>query len=284
MNVCWCFVRLNIFAGHQRYPGAAAFLSIIAIRFMEQSNAAEELYILAVEDDPIYSETLQMLLPEMGYGNFSVVDNAIDALRQFKQRAPDLLLMDIEIAGPLDGIEFVEIANAIRKTPVIFVTAFSDAETFRKAKATLPAAYLLKPYNEKNLQLAMELALFQKEQETELPQAAPFRVDTSYDAFFVKYNNKLLKIPISELLFIEVDEKYCYVHTRERRYAVNIRLKNLLDQLPPGSFIQTHRSYAVRLAAIEEVNLEDALLKINSREIPIGKTYKEPLFTKLKML
>lgn len=251
---------------------------------MEQSTATDELYILAVEDDPIYAETLQMLLPEMGYSNFSVLDNAIDALKQFKQRTPDLLLMDIEINGPLNGIEFVEIANAIRKTPVIFVTAFSDAETFKKAKQTLPAAYLLKPYNEKNLQLAMELALFQKEQETEMPEAAPFRVDTSYDAFFVKYNNKLLKIPISELLFIEVDEKYCYVHTKERRYAVNIRLKNLLDQLPPGSFIQTHRSYAVRLAAIEEVNLEDSLLKINGQEIPIGKTYKEPLFTKLKML
>lgn len=248
---------------------------------MEANNA---LFILAVEDDPIYAETLEMLLPEMGYPNFCVLDNAVDALRQFKERQPDLLLMDIEIAGPLNGIEFVEIANAIRRTPVIFVTAFSDSETFQKARQTLPAAYLLKPYNERNLQLAMDLALFQKAQEDEPAGKLPFRVDASYDAFFVKYNNRLLKIPLSELLFVEVDEKYCYVHTAGRRYAVHIRLKNLLEQLPPGSFIQTHRSYAVRLSVIDEVNLEDASLKIAGREIPIGKTYKESLFTKMKLL
>ena len=51
------------------------------------------------------------------------------------------------------------------------------------------------------------------------------------------------------------------MHTRERRYAINIRLKNLLDQLPVNSFIQTHRSFAVKVEAIEEVNLEDGILK-----------------------
>lgn len=245
---------------------------------------ASNLYVLAVEDDPIYSETLQMLLPEMGYTHFSVVDNAIDALKLFKQQPPDLLLMDIEIAGPLNGIEFVEIASAIRKTPVIYVTAFSDSETFQKARQTRPSAYLLKPYNERNLQLAMELAFFHSEQSGATEEEPAYKVDASYNAFFVKYNNRLLKVPISELLFIEVEEKYCYVHTKERRYAVNIRLKNLLEQLPPDSFLQTHRSFAVRLDAVEEVNLDDSVLKIGGKEIPIGKTYKEVLFTKLKTL
>jgi DNA-binding LytR/AlgR family response regulator len=243
------------------------------------------LYVLAVEDDPIHAETLQFLLPEMGYNHFSLVDNAIDALKLFKQQPPDLLLMDIGIAGPLNGIEFVEIALAIRKTPVIYVTAFSDTETFNKAKLTLPSAYLLKPYNEKNLQLAMELALFEKQSKSNaMEDAATHKVDTSCNAFFVKYNNRLLKVPISDLLFIEVEEKYCYVHTKERRYTANIRLKNLLDQLPPNTFLQTHRSFAVRLDAVEEINLDDCVLKINGKEIPIGKTYKDILFAKLKML
>ncbi|OQP64244.1 hypothetical protein A3860_19905 [Niastella vici] len=243
-----------------------------------------KLYVLAVEDDPLHAEALQLMLPEMGY-HFSLVDNAIDALKLYKQQPPDLLLMDIEIAGPLNGIEFVEIASAIRKTPVIYVTAFSDSETFQKAKATLPSAYLLKPYNERNLQLAMELALFEKQSQSDAPEnAVTHKVDASCNAFFVKYNNRLLKVPISDLLFIEVEEKYCYVHTKERRYTVNIRLKNLLDQLPANTFLQTHRSFAVRLDAVEEVNLDDSLLKINGKEIPIGKTYKDVLFSKLKML
>lgn len=242
------------------------------------------LYVLAVEDDPIHAEALELLLSEMGY-HFSLVDNAIDALKLYKQQPPDLLLMDIEIAGPLNGIEFVEIASAIRKTPVIYVTAFSDKETFNKAKLTGPSAYLLKPYNEKNLQLAMELALFQHQPKNDATESAvTHKVDAACNAFFVKYNNRLLKVPISELLFIEVEEKYCYVHTKERRFTVNIRLKNLLDQLPVNTFLQTHRSFAVRLDAVEEVNLDDSVLKINGKEIPIGKTYKDLLFAKLKML
>jgi DNA-binding LytR/AlgR family response regulator len=248
------------------------------------SSPDSNLYVLAVEDDPIHAEALELLLSEMGY-HFSLVDNAIDALKLYKQQPPDLLLMDIGIAGPLNGIEFVEIASAIRKTPVIYVTAFSDHETFNKAKLTLPSAYLLKPYAEKSLQLAMELALFQNQHKNDATeQAVTHKVDAACNAFFVKYNNRLLKVPISDLLFIEVEEKYCYVHTKERRYTVNIRLKNLLDQLPVNTFLQTHRSFAVRLDAVEEVNLDDSVLKINGKEIPIGKTYKDLLFAKLKML
>src|SRR4051812_23359561 len=120
------------------------------------STPLSDVYILAVEDDLIYAEGLQLLLTELGYTQFSIVDNAIDALKLFKEQPPDLLLIDIEIVGPLNGIEFVEIVSAIRKTPVIYVTAFSDAKTFDKAKQTAPSAYLLKPYNAKNLELAIE--------------------------------------------------------------------------------------------------------------------------------
>lgn len=243
------------------------------------------LHILAVEDDPIYAESLGMLLEDMGYTNFSIVDNAIDALKLFKQQPPDLLVMDINIKGPLNGIEFVEIACAIKKVPVIYVTSYSDAETFGKAKQTGPSAYLLKPYDDKNLEMAIELAIFNTDNSKKLlDENSGFKIDTASDAFFVKYNNRLIKIAVSDLLFIEVEEKYCYVHTKERRYAINIRLKDLLAQLPPGAFLQTHRSFAVRLNAVEEVNLDDYVLKIQGKEIPIGRTYKDVLFTKLKTI
>lgn len=246
---------------------------------------ATGLRILAVEDDPIYAEGLGMLLEDMGYTNFSIVDNAIDALKLFKQQPPDLLVMDINIKGPLNGIEFVEIASAIKKVSVIYVTSYSDAEIFGKAKQTGPSAYLLKPYDDKNLEMAIELALFNTDTTKKgLNENTGFKIDAASDAFFVKYNNRLIKIAVSDLLFIEVEEKYCYVHTKERRYAINIRLKDLLAQLPPGAFLQTHRSFAVRLSAVEEVNLDDFVLKIQGKEIPIGRTYKDVLFTKLKTI
>lgn len=253
---------------------------------MTENTISSNLYLLAVEDDPLYAEALEVLLADMGYNNVSITDNGVDALKLFKQQPPDLLLMDINIKGPLNGIEMVEIASAIKKVPVIYVTSYDDAETFGKAKQTGPSAYLLKPYDDKNLEMAIELALFNTGNKSKNAgdENTGFKVDTANDAFFVKYNNRLLKIAVSDLLYIEVEEKYCYVHTKDRRYVINIRLKDLLAQLPPGAFLQTHRSFAVKLNAVEEVNLDDSVLKIQGKEIPIGRTYKDVLFTRLKTI
>jgi DNA-binding LytR/AlgR family response regulator len=246
------------------------------------STSSSGIYILAVEDDPLYAEGLEYLLKELGYGHHSIVDNAIDALRLFRQQVPDLLLMDIGIAGPMNGIEFVETVSAIRKTPVIYVTAFSDNATFEMAKQTGPSAYLLKPYDARSLELAMELALFNQDKK-KMDEEGLFKIDRPFNAFFVKYNNRLLKIPVTEILFIEVEDKYCYVHTTDRRYAVHIRMKDLLAELHPD-FVQTHRSFAVRRDAIQEVLLDDQAVKVAGKDIPIGKTYREQLFAQLKMI
>ena len=101
---------------------------------MTENTISSNLYLIAVEDDPLYVEALEVLLADMGYTNVSITDNGIDALKLFKQQPPDLLLMDINIKGPLNGIEMVEIASAIKKVPVIYVTSYNDPETFGKAK------------------------------------------------------------------------------------------------------------------------------------------------------
>ena len=247
-----------------------------------KTNNPSDLFILAVEDDPIYAESLELLLTEMGYERFKIVDNAKDALGVFKEQQPDILLADIEINGPINGIELADMINALRPVPVIFLTAFSDAETFTKAKSTKPYAYLVKPYHATNLQAAIELAL-QNLQPTERAEKSDDLYVVS-NALFVKYNSRLFKLKIPDILFIEVDEKFCYIQTAARRYTVNMRLKNLLELLPPANFVQVHRSYAVNTEAIDEVNLEDQTLKIGGKEIPIGRTYREDFFSKLKMI
>src|SRR5215213_3033050 len=113
-------------------------------------------FILAVEDDPIYAETLEMTLADLGYTQYKLVDNAADALRAFKEHQPDILLADIDIKGPINGIELASIISAMRRIPVVFLTAFADSETFREAKLTRPAAYIVKPYHATNLQAAIE--------------------------------------------------------------------------------------------------------------------------------
>lgn len=241
--------------------------------------------ILAVEDDPIYAESLALVLEELGYGQFDITDNARDALKIFTGKKPDLVLADIEINGPMNGIELVETLSAIRPVPVVYVTAFTDGATFKKAKETRPAAYVIKPYHATNLQAAIELALLHGH-----PGRKEAAAENAADAFlvsgslFVKFNNRLFKLRLSDILFIEVNEKYCSIITAAKRLVVNMRLKNLLDELPQNRFVQIHRSYAVNIEAIEEIQLDENMLKAGGREIPVGRMYKDVLFAKLKMI
>ena len=94
--------------------------------------------ILAVEDDPIYSESLDLVVQELGYELVGIVDNAFDALQLLDATSPDLILMDIEIRDSMNGIELAARINSTRRIPIIYVTAFKDKETFEKAKLTLP--------------------------------------------------------------------------------------------------------------------------------------------------
>ena len=72
---------------------------------------------------------------------------------------PDLVLMDVRIDGPIDGIETARRIRQIRDVPVVFLTAYSDAETLERAKQIEPYGYLVKPFAERDLQAAIEVAL-----------------------------------------------------------------------------------------------------------------------------
>lgn len=245
------------------------------------------IHILAVEDDPIYAESLAMILEELAYEQFDITDNARDALRIFMEKRSDLVLADIEIKGPMNGIELVDTLSAIRPVPVVYITAFTDPAVFKKAKETRPAAYVVKPYHATNLQAAMELALLYTH--TAARGESPVQKNATdafllADTLFVKHNSRLFKLRLSDILFIEVNEKYCSIITSVKRLVVNMRLKNLLDQLPANQFVQVHRSYAVRIEAIEEIHLEENMLKMGGKEIPVGRMYRDALFAKLKMI
>jgi len=253
---------------------------------MKQTDNPSPIFILAVEDDPIYADSLEMILQELGYEEFAITDNAADAIKIFKEKNPDIILADIEINGPINGIEFCDIVSSIRSVPIVYLTAFTDKNTFDKAKLTKPSAYLVKPYTSVNLQAAIELALVKasNSDDKELATEKTAKPIVISDSLFVKYNNKLIKIKVNDIVFVEVDEKYCYINTINRKYAVNIRLKNLLEQLPPAQFVQVHRSYAIKLDAIDEVNLEESMIKINGKEIPVGRSFKDVFFSKLKTI
>ncbi len=115
--------------------------------------------ILIVEDERIVAEDLKRLLSKMGYVVTGIAASGEEALRSVQDLKPDLVLMDIRIQGPQDGIEVAEHLFAEHNVPVSYLTAFADAPTLDRAKATMPYGYILKPFEPRSLQAVIELAI-----------------------------------------------------------------------------------------------------------------------------
>ena len=101
--------------------------------------------ILIVEDDRIVAEALQESLAGMGYHAYAVAATAEEALRHVSNWCPDVVLMDIGLQGPLDGIDTAQVLRSRYAIPVVYLTARTDAATLARAQETEPYGYLRKP-------------------------------------------------------------------------------------------------------------------------------------------
>jgi len=115
--------------------------------------------ILVVEDERVVALDLQRSLQNLGYRVPATASSAEQALRLAEELRPDLILMDIRIAGDRDGIETAIAFRSRLDVPVVYLTAFSDAATLERAHATEPHGYLLKPVKNDQLRAVVEVAL-----------------------------------------------------------------------------------------------------------------------------
>lgn len=115
--------------------------------------------ILVVEDEPLVGEEIREDLERLGYNVPAVIASGDEVMESVARYKPDLILMDIRIEGSMDGIEAAYTTKAEFDIPVIYLTAYSDAETVTRAAATKPAAYLLKPFDEREVAANVALAL-----------------------------------------------------------------------------------------------------------------------------
>ncbi|HSA87421.1 MAG TPA: response regulator, partial [Nitrospira sp.] len=116
--------------------------------------------ILIVEDEAIVAADLADKLERAGYAIAGTVSRGEQAVRMVRQNRPDLILMDIRLAGPLDGIEVAESLKTSTDVPVVFLSAHSDDQTIGRAGLTDPFGYILKPFEERDLKTQIEIALY----------------------------------------------------------------------------------------------------------------------------
>ena len=124
--------------------------------------------ILIVEDEAIVAADLAGKLKRLGYGVVGVAAAGEDAVALADRHRPGLVLMDIRLEGTMDGVDAAQKIRALCDTPVIYLTAHSDAATLARAKVTGPFGYVLKPFDMRDLATQIELALFKHEAERQL--------------------------------------------------------------------------------------------------------------------
>lgn len=115
--------------------------------------------ILIVEDDPVISQLIGWRLEKMGFFVSGKTPTGEEALDKIKDGRPDLILIDINLPGTMDGTELARTIKEKFQIPFIFLTAYTDSETISRAIDTEPAGYLIKPFKDEELKVMIELAL-----------------------------------------------------------------------------------------------------------------------------
>lgn len=161
--------------------------------------------ILIVEDEALVAKDLSAALGDMGYRVIGTVGTGEEAVFVATGERPDLVLMDIVLRGPMDGIEAAGEINRLTRIPVVFLTGYSEREIIGRAKITEPYGYLLKPFNMQEVAATIEMALFKARVEAKLIE--------SEERFRRAFESATIGMVIIGLdgRFIEVNSAFCHL-------------------------------------------------------------------------
>lgn len=211
-----------------------------------------KIYIL--EDEIITQELLKITLEDLQFKVCGMATDAITALEEIEQLQPDIAILDIKVEGEKTGIW---LGNQLQ-IPFIYLTAFNDVQTIKKAITTTPTSYLVKPFNNNDLYIAVELAL-NKIKDT--------------PRIIIKEKDKNILILEEDILFAKKEDQYLMLYSRDSKKLIRSTIKDFLEQLTSDSFLQVHRSFVINKNHISAFNVKEILILNDS--IPVSKKYSK---------
>ena len=218
---------------------------------------------LVIDDEPIARKGLMEHIRQI---DFLVAagecKNPVEAASLVKKNKIDLLYLDIQMPK-MTGIDFLK--NNPGLPPVIFTTAYSEYAIEGYELDILD--YLLKPISFNRF---YKSAIKAKEF-IDLKSSDRFVEKDNY--FFIKCNQKIEKIVIGDVIYVEGMANYVAIHTAQKKYIAYLTFKGIEEQLPAHLFIRIHRSYLIATHAIKSVNPDEVVLP--NITLPISKNYKD---------
>jgi len=228
-----------------------------------------------VEDEIVIARTIESSLDELGYEYCGPASSYGEALELLETEKPDLLLLDINLAGKKDGIDVAEKINLLYQLPFIFLTANSDLATIDRAKKVKPHAYIVKPFSKEELFAAIEIA-FSNYSDNRENASLTGQSNAPKDFVFLKDGKHFHKVLYNEIAYIESDNNYTSIHfTTKRKLMVRSGFTEFLETLPSPMFTRIQRSYAINITKIDSLELDD--VNIAGAKVPLSRSYREPL-------
>lgn len=229
------------------------------------------LQCIIIDDEPLARQGLTEYIQDVDFLQLAgAFDNPMKATDTLMLQKIDLIFLDIQMPR-MTGLEFLK---TLAQPPlVIFTTAYPQyaVEGFELNAID----YLLKPFSFERFWKAVMKA--RSLRETGMQPAGSAAAEPDY--FFIKSENKLIKIRYDEILFVEALQNYVAVHTTEKKYITYLTFRSIEEYLPEGRFVRTHKSFIVAAAKVESIEGND--IKIGPHHIPISRTEREAVLRQL---
>lgn len=229
---------------------------------------------LIIDDEPLARKGLKEYIADIDFlqltGEF---DNPVKAMDSLAREEVGLLFLDIQMPK-ITGLDFLKTLK--HAPPVIFTTAFPQYAIEGFELNALD--YLVKPVSfERFLKAAMRAKEYYEIRQKNVAELSGATAAPTY--FFIKADNKLVRIAYDEILFAEALQNYVVIQTSEKKYITYLTFKAIEDYLPADSFIKTHKSYIISAAKVDSIDGND--IRIGQHHIPISRNLKDEVMEKL---
>lgn len=187
--------------------------------------------ILVAEDEFIVARDIQNCLKDMGYAVPDVTSTGEQAIQMAAMAHPDLVLMDINLAGDMDGIAAAQEIRRRFEIPVVYLTSYADEDTLGRAKTTEPFGYILKPYDDAELRAVVEIAIYKHK--TEIARRVTERKDAAeetrvseerFHRIFEYSNDGIFVLDPTKDKILDANPKVCSMLGYSREEIVSVKL------------------------------------------------------------
>lgn len=230
----------------------------------------------------IIGANISLQLSTLGYEVTGMESRGEEAIMHVRVNSPDIILMDINLKGKIDGITTARSIQQEYDVPIVYLTANTDDATFTKAKSTRPFAFVPKPLNAQQLRRTVALVVEHLKEKQMRRPLQETRIEVLYDRIFVRRGGKMIKLLLDHILYIEADRNYCNIVTQDDNHVLASTLKTMEDKLPNSHFVRVHRSFIINISKLDVV--AEGHLEIKRKVIPLSKSHKEFLLSRIQTI